>query len=205
MPESAYRSSLGHNHTPVYLCYLGLLWGCKHRDGNCKDFRATKCERFAIWSFRDDAGKPCPRVLWSWAPSGLGHKLTLVPGRVQVSGLLGEVGVVHVTFPPFPFIFFFFIHSTNIWTPVCASHNSSCLKTALVNIRSHDNLQRLGDSGEKKINPNIDSRWVCMAHLSSLLLADRFVTPKCYLATRSCDQGKNGRANPGEEPGWKTR
>ena len=119
MPESAYRSSLGHNHTPVYLCYLGLLWGCKHRDGNCKDFRATKCERFAIWSFRDDAGKPCPRVLWSWAPSGLGHKLTLVPGRVQVSGLLGEVGVVHVTFPPFPFIFFFYSFNKYLNTSLC--------------------------------------------------------------------------------------
>lgn len=106
LPESAYRSSLGCNHIPVYPCYLGLLWGCKHGDGNCKDFRATKCGIFAIWSFRDDAGKPFPRVLWSWAPSGLGHKLALVPGRVQVSGLLGEAGVVHVTFPPYSIHFF---------------------------------------------------------------------------------------------------
>ena len=37
----------------------------------------------------------------------------------------------------------------------------------------------------------MDSGWVCMAHPSSLFSADRFVTPKCYLAARLCDQGKN--------------
>lgn len=108
LPASVYRSSLGCNHTRVYTCYLGLLWGCKHRDGNCRDFRAMKCEIFAIWSFRDSAGKPWPRVLWSWAPSGLGHRLALVPDRVQVSGLLGEAGGVHVTSPPYSILFFFF-------------------------------------------------------------------------------------------------
>ena len=89
---------------------------------------------------------------------------------------------------PIPFFSFFFFHLTNIWTQVCASHNSSSLKTT----REHwvtwqsPTTRRL-----RKNNKNIDSGWVYVARLSSLLLADHFVTTKCYLAMRSRDQGKN--------------
>lgn len=133
---------------------------------------------------------PYPRVLWSSAGSKLDHRLNHVPGRDTRQSFFKERQKLH-TWLPLPHFIHFLIHSTDIWTPICSSHNSSCLQhILLMKIWSHGNIQTLrsfGGGTYMYICMSMASTWGCVASLSALLLTFHFVTVKCYLAMGSSD------------------